>query len=439
MSSEVVLKLEKVSKQYLLYANRRSHFLNALFPRLRKKATFTAVDSVDLEIRKGECVGIMGVNGSGKSTLLQMIAGIVPPTSGSLSSRGKIMPLLELGTWFEPKETGRENILITGYAQGLKYEDIIAKTEQIAEFAEIGDFIDQPVSTYSTGMLMRLAFATNIFIDADILLLDEVFAVGDMKFVQKCMHFIRNFIKDKTVIFVSHDTNIISNMCSRAILMNKGKKIIDGTTAQVTEKYLELCYGMKQDIAASDNSAEASAAAAAPSAQPAADCRGTVISSEVQIDQDLSDSSWFGKLDARITNAYFTDACGNPKEQLNSGEMVKLHLDAVAEKDLLHPSFGFIVKDPTGRYLFGDTTLYAAGPEKVAAGESFFAEFEFFLPRLANGEYPVAAAVASGEQINHVQQHWVHRALVLKISSAAAFQGLIMGLPMNSIVVGKQE
>ena len=131
------------------------------------------------------------------------------------------------------------------------------------------------------------------------------------------------------------------------------------------------------------------------------------------------------------------DASGEPREQLNSGEMVKLRLEAVAEKDLQHPSFGFIVKDPTGRYLFGDTTLYANAPEMAAAGETFYAEFEFFLPRLANGEYPVAAAVASGEQINHIQQHWVHRALVLKISSATAFQGLILGLPMNNIVVGK--
>ena len=183
---------------------------------------------------------------SGKSTLLQMICGTLNPTSGSIQTNGRIAALLELGSGFNPEFTGRENVYMNASVLGLSNEEIDARFDDIVAFADIGDFIEQPVKTYSSGMMVRLAFAVIAHVDADILVIDEALAVGDAFFTQKCMRFLRNFMKTGTVLFVSHDTGSIKSLCNYALWLEKGQVLQEGTPKEVCELYLEAFYEAQQ-------------------------------------------------------------------------------------------------------------------------------------------------------------------------------------------------
>jgi len=226
MSSDIAIKVENLSKCYHIYDQPHDRLKQIVLPRLggfvgltpkQYYQEFWALRDVSFEVKKGETVGIIGRNGSGKSTLLQMICGTLNPTSGSIQTQGRIAALLELGSGFNPEFTGRENVYMNGAVLGLSREEIDARFDAIAAFADIGQFIEQPVKTYSSGMMVRLAFAVIAHVDADILVIDEALAVGDAFFTQKCMRFLRAFMKTGTVLFVSHDTGSVRNLCARAI------------------------------------------------------------------------------------------------------------------------------------------------------------------------------------------------------------------------------
>ncbi len=207
MSSEVVIYAKDLGKVYQIYRKPIDRLKQMLFRGRRKfYDEYWALRGVDLEIRRGETIGIVGRNGSGKSTLLQMICGTLAPSQGELAVSGRIAALLELGAGFNPEFTGRENVFLAASVLGLTEQQIVGRFESIAEFAGIGDFIDQPVKIYSSGMYARLAFAVAAHVDADILIIDEILAVGDVAFTQKCMRFIRAFQERGTIFFVSHDT-----------------------------------------------------------------------------------------------------------------------------------------------------------------------------------------------------------------------------------------
>ena len=236
---------------------------NSIMPRLQRlfgkdsKTIFSRVlgaQNVSFEVKKGETVGIIGRNGSGKSTLLQMICGTLNPTSGSIQTNGRIAALLELGSGFNPEFTGRENVYMNASVLGLSKEEIDARFDDIAAFADIGDFIEQPVKTYSSGMMVRLAFAVIAHVDADILVIDEALSVGDAFFTQKCMRFLRNFMETGTVLFVSHDTGSIKNLCNYAVWLEKGQVMQEGLPKEVCELYLEAFYEAQQGKAARPDS-----------------------------------------------------------------------------------------------------------------------------------------------------------------------------------------
>lgn len=423
MLSDLILMLENVSKEYPCSSTRREMFCDLLFPYRFKNRRYTAVHPLSLQVRRGECLGIMGVNGSGKSTLLQMIAGTVHPTSGQIWADGKIASLLELGSWINATETGRENIYTAGYIRGLTKKQIDEQLPEIIEFSEIGEFIDQPVSTYSTGMVMRLAFSACIKMETDILLLDEVFAVGDARFAQKCIAFLREYIRSRTVLLVSHDVNIITMLCSRAILLDHGRLIADGSPRVISERYLELCYGEKQNVEVHG----------VETAEIPEDCRK---GEEIAVLPFDSSTRAFGEGGAVIESAQFLAADGTPLNSVRGGESVRLAIRARALKQLELPATGFIVRAPDGQHLFGDTGTPGAIPQ-LPEGGVMETVFDFVLPRLANGNYSIGISVSTGRLDEHHIQIWNHNALQFQVQSGLPLQGVLIGLPMRSITISE--
>ena len=233
-----VIEINHLTKEYKMFDRKIDRLVEIFFPKVKKHKTFKALDDINLSIKKGEVLGILGKNGAGKSTLLKIITGVVAPTEGSLKMEGKVSSLLELGTAFNMELTGIENIYQHGQVMGLSNEEIKAKVQEIIDFADIGDHLYQPVKTYSSGMFARLAFACAINVNPDILIVDEVLSVGDMAFQLKCFKRFEEFKNQgKTIIFVSHNINDILKNCSRAIILESGKVTFDGSTKDAVNTY----------------------------------------------------------------------------------------------------------------------------------------------------------------------------------------------------------
>lgn len=234
-----IISFKNVSKEYTLYKSDRDRF-KALFFKSKKNKINKALKNVSFDIRRGEAVGFIGDNGAGKSTILKHITGVAFPTEGEITVDGKVAALLELTAGFSMEMTGRENIYLKGYILGLTDKEIKRIEERIVEFAELGDYIDQPVRTYSSGMKMRLGFAINVNIEPDILVIDEALSVGDATFKKKCKNKIADTIKSGvTVLYVSHNAESVRELCSRAIYMKKGQLIFDGPTDEALKIYQE--------------------------------------------------------------------------------------------------------------------------------------------------------------------------------------------------------
>lgn len=232
-----IITFSNVTKEYTLYKNDQERF-KALFIKSKKAKINQALKNVSFEIGKGEAVGIIGDNGAGKSTLLKLITGVAFPTEGEVTVEGKVAALLELTAGFSMEMTGRENIYLKGYILGLTDKEIKRIEERIVDFAELGDYIDQPVRTYSSGMKMRLGFAINVNIEPDVLVIDEALSVGDATFKKKCKNKIADTIKSGvTVLYVSHSAESVRELCSRAIYMKKGELVFDGPTDEALQVY----------------------------------------------------------------------------------------------------------------------------------------------------------------------------------------------------------
>lgn len=238
---DLTIKFEKVEKYYL-YTHQKTlkEMIQAIYKRNKTLERIHALKNINLEIKKGETVGVIGRNGAGKSTLLKLIAGVSQPTSGKIFVNGRVVPLIELGAGFHPELTGRENIFLNGVILGLSEKEIRSKIDQIIEFSEIKKFIDTPVKYYSSGMYMRLAFSVSVFVDPDILLVDEILAVGDNQFQTKCLKRMEEFKKNGvTIIFVSHSLETIKKFCQRVVYLRKGEIIADNQPEKVIDYYLQ--------------------------------------------------------------------------------------------------------------------------------------------------------------------------------------------------------
>ena len=447
MSSDVAIKVENLSKCYAIYERPQDRLkqmvvgkANSLLGRTRKQyyREFWAVKDVSFEVRKGQTVGIIGRNGSGKSTLLQMICGTLNPTGGNVTTHGRVAALLELGSGFNPEFTGRENVFLNASVLGLSHEETQARFDDIAAFADIGEFIDQPVKTYSSGMMVRLAFGVIAHVDADILVIDEALAVGDAFFTQKCMRFLRNFMKTNTVLFVSHDTASVKALCSEAIWLEKGEVLESGLPKDVTNLYLQAFYESQQG-----KGTKTTIKQAYQSRDPRTrkDQRRDLLNqdnlrNELQIFDFDPEAASFGSSGATITNVTLEDTDRNPLSWVVGGEEVRLCITAMANQPLESPIIGFYIKDKLGQFLFGDNTYITtfSQPVQTDAQQSLVAEFDFVMPRLSKGDYSIGAAIADGTQDIHEQHHWIHDAVVFKSESGSLSGGLI-GIPMHHITL----
>lgn len=241
-----VIKVEHLSKIYKLFDKPSDRLKESLHPfGKRYSRDFHALNDISFEVRKGECIGLLGKNGAGKSTLLKLLTGVLTPSSGSIQIDGKISALLELGGSFNPEMTGIQNIYLNGTLMGYTKEEMDRKIPEILAFADIGDFIEQPVKMYSSGMFARLAFAVSVNVEPDILIIDEVLAVGDLRFQIKCMDKMKQLMSGgTTVLFVSHDINAVRRLCNRAIWFDRGQLILDGDVNTVGDRYVEFIRGI---------------------------------------------------------------------------------------------------------------------------------------------------------------------------------------------------
>jgi lipopolysaccharide transport system ATP-binding protein len=405
---------------------------------------FYALQDISFEVKKGESLAIMGRNGSGKSTLLQMIAGTLTPSVGTVITRGRIAALLELGSGFNPDFTGRENVYLNASVLGLDRTQIDARYDDIAAFADIGDFIDQPVKTYSSGMGMRLAFAVIAHVDADILIVDEALAVGDVFFVQKCMRFIRQFQEKGTLLLVTHDTTAVQSLCQRAYWLHHGKCRGEGSAKTISEEYLKATYAEKQGVNLfSDETTTPPATSKQPlQAVRTADQRAEFIKqsnlrNDIQIFDFNPQSSGFGAGGAEIEQVRLLEAkTGTPLAYGVGGEEVILSIQVRAKALLDRPILGFYLKNHLGQPLFGDNTYLTNldRPCPARIGDILEARFQFQMPYLPPGDYMFSTACANGTQEEHVQHHWLHEALSFRSQSSHTVGGLI-GLPMQSITL----
>ncbi|MGV3517110.1 ABC transporter ATP-binding protein [Luteitalea sp.] len=358
-----------------------------------------ALRDVSFTVGRGESVGVIGANGSGKSTLLHLLCGTLAASEGTVRTTGRIGALLELGTGFSPDLTGRENIRLSGLLHGLDEATIGARTDAIAAFADIGAYLEQPVRTYSSGMYVRLAFAVMAHLDAEVLIVDEALAVGDIRFVQKCLaHLDRFRARGGTLLFVSHDLPAVQRLCGRVIWLDRGRLCMDGPPREVTEAYFDSMIGNREP--ATGNQAPEGDTRDAGSGWPLP---------HTSAPQGLESAAREGTLGARLVGVRLEDAQGRPVTTVVGGEHVTLHVEAASPRPLARPVIGFYVKDRLGQQLFGDNTLAAAGGPADDDGR-LAARFSFVMPRLFPGEYLVAVAIADGTQADHVHHEWRHEA-----------------------------
>jgi lipopolysaccharide transport system ATP-binding protein len=440
-SDDVAIRVTSLGKCYQIYEKPEHRLWQGLL-RGRKQfyREFWALRDVSFAVRKGETVGIIGRNGSGKSTLLQMISGTLTPTSGTVDVNGKVAALLELGAGFNPEFTGRENVYMNATILGLPQEAIDERFDDIAAFADIGPFIDQPTKLYSSGMYVRLAFSVIAHVDADILVVDEALSVGDAVFTQRCMRFIRSFQERGTLIFVSHDTSAIQNLCKTAIWLGNGQIHKVGTSKAVAEAYLQYTfqevYGDTAQLSAISSAPDPSTTAARSPEDAESEVAAIDYGSMASVRDNSRNATGWKTGIADIVSVSLQKLSPGPDGVFEGGENVRMVIHARANGTLDSPILGFLVRDRLGQDLFGENTLpfTATTPRPVRPGQDFEGEFVFRMPMLPNGQYAVMASVADGDLHNNVQHHWLHDALTINVSSSKIRYGLV-GIVFHRVVL----
>lgn len=445
------LPIEAVNlgKKYTLFERPSGRLLHMLSGgRWGNGRDFWALQNISFEVRPGETLGIVGANGSGKSTLLQLIAGTLKASTGEVSTRGRVAALLELGAGFNPELTGRENVILSCALHGLHPEQVKQRLPAIETFAEIGDFIHQPVKQYSSGMFVRLAFAVIAHVDADVLIVDEALAVGDVYYQQKCMRFMHAFMARGTVLFVSHDMASVKSLCSQVLWLERGQLVDIGSPKSIGDAYLKGQYARGQPV---NRVAESSAAATDPigsgrprsekPSQTLADGRVAAmqklgLENRIELFQFDASHEGFGVGDARIILAEMRGEHAEVISSVCGGEQVSLRILAHVVEQIKNPIFGFFLRNRLGLNVFGDNTaLTYQGQHRVySQGTQLEALFEFVMPFLPRGDYSLCVAIATGTNANHIQQHWVNEAFLLK-SVSNDVHADVLGIPMNAISI----
>lgn len=426
MTNDIAIKVQNLSKSYLIYDQPHDRLKQFVLPRIQSMLRrlvkkyyreFLALNNISFEVRKGETVGIIGKNGSGKSTLLKIVCGTLSPTSGSVQSNGRVAALLELGSGFNPEFTGRENVYLNATILGLNKQEIDYRFNDIARFADIGEFIDQPVKTYSSGMLLRLAFAVFAHVDADTLIVDEALAVGDVFFSSKCISFLKDFSKTGTVLFVSHDANMMINLCDRVALMQNGELVALGRPKDIVEIYHSGNLGDSTEFSSSESVSITS-------------------QSEYKLDEINAQSGFRRNANsAGVGMGKILSACfardGNIVKVVEANVEVAFHAWCKIAAQIESPVIGFTVKNSNGQVLFEMSTSSVSLSHEGLGGYEVHAVLEFVMPPLRTGEYLVDVALACGTQSKHTQLNWMYECLAINVSNETKYNGLVPISPQN--------
>ena len=398
---EYTIEIENLSKVYKLYNNKTDRLKEALsFTKKIYYKEYYALKDISFKVKKGETIGIIGSNGAGKSTLLKIITGVLNGSEGKINIKGRVSALLELGAGFNPEYTGIQNIYLNGSMMGYSKAETDKKLNDILEFADINDFINQPVKTYSSGMFARLAFAVAINVEPDILIVDEALSVGDIVFQQKCFRKISEIKNDKTILMVSHDMGTISKFCDKVLWLDKGTLKDFGEPSQIIKEYqaflinskLEREYDEEKSTKASHNN-----------------------NVNLQMEKIKPGLQYYGNLDSEILEIGMFKADTNESIRIvMGGEMVELALKVRHKKVMSNIIIGFTFYNRLGENMFGINSYLSNDNLDGNENESIY-KCRFRMPELNEGQYSISPAVAVGTQQSHTMIHWVYDALVFNV------------------------
>ena len=427
MGEEIAISLNNVSKCFKRYARPVDRLKEILFPNKSYAQEFWALRDISFEIMKGETMGIIGRNGAGKSTLLQLICGTLTPTSGEVQVNGRVSALLELGAGFNPEFTGRENVYMNGAIMGLSKTEVSERFDNVAAFADIKDFIDQPVKTYSSGMYVRLAFASAIHVDPDILIVDEASAVGDMFFQAKCMSRMRRMMESGvTVLFVSHDTASVKSLCQRGVLLENGELKKVGKASEVVDTYVSLVQGdMNQELKlqVEDDKDKITTTIYSKNSDNKEIVNSEISKVFVSTDKamELAEGHHrYGEGGARVLDIKLLNSQNMPTTHLESREDFTIQASILFDKDLPTFCFGYLIRDMKGIDIVGTITSVEKVPmPAVTDGDIYVVEMKS-KNILNTGIYTLTFAVELPVVINqqHIYLDWINDALVFKVNLA---------------------
>lgn len=397
---EYAIEVNHLTKIYKLY-KKPSDRMKEAFSITNKTyhKDFYALKDVNFKVKRGEALGIVGKNGSGKSTILKIITGVLQPSIGGVKIDGRIAALLELGAGFNGEYSGFENIYLNGTIMGFTRAEIEKKMPEIIAFADIGDFIYQPVKTYSSGMYVRLAFAIAIHVDPDILIIDEALSVGDIRFQRKCFRKIEEFKKTKTFILVSHDLSSITKFCDRAIWLNEGELKSEGEPVEIAKEFraymIEAKFTSKANL--ENQKIEENA-------------KETYEFEAIPKDVDV-----MGDDKAEFLGMLCMDEEGKKASIVDADSRIKLCFKAHIREEITDAIVGFTFKDKLGTILFQLNTFVMEKELRLEEDKTYIFQFVFTLPKLIDGYYTISPAIASGSQAYHIQHCWIFDAMVIQV------------------------
>jgi lipopolysaccharide transport system ATP-binding protein len=427
--SKPIIQFSEVVKSYSIYESPSDRFKELIaLNQIKRHRDFLALDQVSFEIQRGETFCVIGENGSGKSTLLQIVAGILQPSSGAVEVNGRVAALLELGSGFNPEFTGRDNVYLNAAILGLSSQEIDARFQQIADFAEIGDFMEQPVKTYSSGMAVRLAFSVAIHVDPEILLVDEALAVGDIYFRQRCLRKVHELRQRQvTILFVSHAMGDVKAIGDRVLWLEHGRMKALGTPETVVGKY--LAEMVEKDSAFVEHSAERRIEAKESAGQAA-----TIVTTLPNVDNRHGDGR------AEIIGIAVLDAYGNSQGMLEPNSQAVIRISARARQFVPMPNIGFMMRNHLGIDFAGTNTIREGHDLRpMQPGDTVTVDFHIEVPELYPSHFSFSPAIADGTLMNYKMCDWVDNAITLQMGHG---EGQVYGylhLPCRVEVLGQAE
>ena len=411
MSQEISIKVENVDKIYFLYERSIDRLKEAIYPkRGRYHREYYALRNISFDVKKGETFGIIGTNGAGKSTLLKLITGVATPSNGSIVKNGKISALLELGAGFNKNYTGRENIYLNGTMMGYTRDEMEKRVQDILDFADIGEFIDQPVKTYSSGMFARLAFAVAINVEPDILIVDEALSVGDVFFQNKCYKKFEELRQQNTtVIFVSHDIGTVRRLCTRVLWIEHGEQQMLGDSGEVCTEYTNSILEKRGK---------------------AVDKEGVLEQRNGQYEVNHFDLENYPSIsytsesilnpDVKIISAFISDVNGNRVSNCEISKIYTLSVIFESQIDIDNCIVGFVIETVKGLWIINCNSILSGGKKVFKVHKNSFnrVDFCFTFPEISNGDYVVGVAVSKGDSLNFKVLSWLYNVLYLQVSNS---------------------